>query len=178
MEPVEKYYIEKNIDADDDLSIDIVPETSDKEDKSLKDELKSNTIKTVVNTLTGQGLNFNKIKIDENLLKKNILKVRYINSNRKINNKFLKEDYKISNNMKNSILKNTGLNKLTKNEYDVYNTLQKYRKNDDNLQLLISSYLSGNKSKDLYNKINELLYKNYKNNIINKKQYQNIMNKL
>ena len=50
MEPVEKYYIEKNIDADDeksiikdgDLSIDIVPETSDKEeDKSLKDELKT-----------------------------------------------------------------------------------------------------------------------------------------
>ena len=124
-------------------------------------------------------MNFDKIKIDENLLKKNILKVRYINSNRKINNKFLKEDYKISNNMKNSILKNTGLNKLTKNEYDVYNILQKYRnKNGGNLQLLMSSYLAGNKSKDLYNKINELLYKNYKNNTINKKQYQNIMNKL
>ena len=46
--------------------------------------------------------------------------------------------------MKNSILKNTGLNKLTKNEYEVYNTLQKYMKNDDNLQLLISSYLAGN----------------------------------
>ena len=177
MEPVEKYYEEKDIDADDEKSIIIVP-SSDKEDKSLKDELKNNAIKTVVNTLTGQGLNFDKIKIDENLLKKNILKVRYINSNRKINNKFLKEDYKISNNMKNSILKNTGLNKLSKNEYDVYNTLQKYRKNDDNLQLLMSSYLAGNKSKDLYNKINELLYKNYKNNIINKEQYQNIMNKL
>ena len=176
MEPVEKYYEEKDIDADDEKSI-IVP-VSDKEDKSLKDELKNNAIKTVVNTLTGQGLNFDKIKIDENLLKKKYYKVRYINSNRKINNKFLKEDYKISNNMKNSILKNTGLNKLTKNEYDVYNTLQKYRKNNDNLQLLLSSYLSGNKSKDLYNKINELLYKNYKNNIINKKQYQNIMNKL
>ena len=80
--------------------------------------------------------------------------------------------------MKNSILKNTGLNKLTKNEYDVYNTLQKYRKNDDNLQLLISSYLAGNKSRLLYNKINELLYKNYKNNIINKKQYQDVMNEL
>ena len=80
--------------------------------------------------------------------------------------------------MKNSILKNTGLNKLSKNEYDVFNTLQKYRKKYDNLQLLISSCLSGNKSKDLYNKINELLYKNYKNNIISKKQYQNIMNKL
>ena len=178
MEPVEKYYIEKNIDADDEKSI-IVPVSDKEEDKSLKDELKNNAIKTVVNTLTGQGLNFDKIKIDENLLKKNILKVRYINSNRKINNKFLKEDYKISNNMKNSILKNTGLNKLTKNEYDVYNILQKYRnKNGGNLQLLLSSYIAGNKSKDLYNKINELLYKNYKNNIINKKQYQNIMNKL
>ena len=61
--------------------------------------------------------------------------------------------------MKNAILKNTNLNKLTKNEYNVYNTLQKYRKNDDNLQLLLSSYLAGNKSKDLYNRINELLYK-------------------
>ena len=163
MEPVEKYYEEKDIDADDEKSI-IVPVSDKEEDKSLKGKLKNNTIKTVVNTLTGQGLNnFDKIKIDENLLKKNILKVRYVNSNRKINNKFLKEDYKISNNMKNSILKNTGLNKLTKNEYDVYNTLQKYRKNNDNLQLLLSSYLAGNKSKDLYNKINDLI-----NKIINK----------
>ena len=178
MQPVEKYYIEKNIDADDEKSIIIPVSDKEEEDKSLKDELKNNTIKTVVNTLTGKGLNFDKIKIDENLLKKNILKVRYVNSNRKINNKVLKEDYKISNNMKNSILRNTGLNILSKNEYDVYNTLQKYRKNDDNLQLLLCSYLAGNKSKDLYNKINELLYKNYKNNIINKKQYQNIMNKL
>ena len=150
-------------------------ETSDKKDESLKDELKNNAIKTVVNTLTGQGLSFNKIKIDENLLKKNILKVRYINSNKQVKDKFLKEDYKISNNMKNSILKNT---KLSKNEYDVYNTLQRYRKNNDNLQLFLSSYLAGNKSKDLYNKINELLYKNYKDNTINKKQYQNIINKL
>ena len=80
--------------------------------------------------------------------------------------------------MKNATLKNTNLNKLTKNEYDVYNILQKYRKTDDNLQLLITSYLSGNKSKNLYYKINESLYKNYKNNIINKRQYQNIINKL
>ena len=186
MEPVEKYYIEKNIEADDekfiikddDLSIDIIPENSAKEDKPLKDKLKSDVTKTIVKTLTGQGLHFNRIKIDENLLKKNILKVRYINSNRKINNIFLKEDYKISNNMKNAILKNANLNKLTNNEYDVCNTLQKYRKKDDNLQLLISSYLAGNKSKELYNKLNELLCKHYKNNIINKKQYQNIINKL
>ena len=111
-------------------------------------------------------------------MKKNISKVRYINSNRRVNDKFLKEDYQISNNMRNSTLKNTGLNKLTKNEYDVYNTLQKYRKKDNNLQLLISSYLAGNKSKDLYNKINETLYKNNKDGLINKIEYQNIMNKL
>ena len=101
---------------------DIIPETNTKEDKSLKDKLKSNIGKTVLISLTGQGLNFYRIKIDENLLKKNILKVRYINSNKRINDEFLKKDYQISSNMKNSILKNIGLNKLTKNEYDVYNT--------------------------------------------------------
>ena len=61
MELVERYYIEKNIDADDeksiikddDLSIDIVPETSDKEDKSLKDKLKSDFSKTIIKSLTG-----------------------------------------------------------------------------------------------------------------------------
>ena len=69
MEPVEKYYIEKDIDADDEKSI-IVPVSDKEKDKSLKDELKNNAIKTVVNTLSGEGLHFNKIKIDENLLKK------------------------------------------------------------------------------------------------------------
>ena len=113
----------------------MIPKTSDetKKDKSLKDKLKSDVSKTIVRALSGEGLNFNRIRIDGNLLKKNILKVRYISSNRRVNNKFLKEDNQISNNMKNAILKNTGLNKLTKNEYDVYNTLQKYRKKDDNL---------------------------------------------
>ena len=111
LNPIAQYYIDK----DDDLSLDdeslkreldeIIPETSAKEDKPLKDKLKSNIGKTIVRALSGEGLHFNRIKIDENLLKKNILKVRYINSNRKINNKFLKEDYQISNNMKNAILK-------------------------------------------------------------------------
>ena len=73
MEPVEKYYIEKNIDADDEKSIiikdddQLVPETSDKEDKSLKDKFKSDATKAVLKTLSGQGSNFDKIKIDENL---------------------------------------------------------------------------------------------------------------
>ena len=68
MEPVEKYYIEKNIEADDEKSI-IAPETSD---KSLKDELKSNIGKTIVKTLTGEG--YNKIEIDQDLLKKKYFK--------------------------------------------------------------------------------------------------------
>ena len=87
------------------------------------------------------GDGYSKIKIDQDLLKKNILKVRYISNNRKVHNDLLKNDYQISNNMKNAILKNKNINKLSKNEYDVYNALQKY-KNNDKLQLLISSYLS------------------------------------
>ena len=143
--------------------------------KSLIPKIKENISKTILEKITGQG--YNKIKIDQDLLKKNILKVRYISNNRKIHNDLLKNDYQISDNMKNAILKNKHINKLSKDEYAVYNALQKY-KNNDNLQLLISSYLSGNKSKDLYNKINEMLYNNYRNNKITKKEYQNIINKI
>ena len=131
--------------------------------------------KTIIEKIIGQG--YNKIKMDQDLLKKNILKVRYISNNRKVHNDLLKNYYQISDNMKNAILKNKNINKLSKDEYAVYNALQKY-KNNDKLQLLISSFLAGNRSKDLYNKINELLYNNYKNNKITKKEYQNIINKL
>ena len=143
--------------------------------KSLIPTLKENISKTIIQKITGEG--YNKIKIDQDLLKKNILKVRYISNNRKVHNDLLKNDYQISDNMKIAILKNKNINKLTKNEYDVYNALQKY-KNNDKLELLISSYLAGNKSKDFYNKINEMLYNNYKNNKITKKEYQNIINKI
>ena len=108
LNPISQYYINKdtNLSLDDESlkreledihSKDIIPGTSGKKtekDKSLKDELKSNIGKTIVRALSGEGLHFNRIKIDENLLKKNILKVRYINSNRRVNDKFLKEDYK------------------------------------------------------------------------------------
>ena len=144
--------------------------------KSLIPTLKENVSKTIIQKITGQG--YNKIKIDQDLLKKNILKVRYISNNRKVHNDLFKNDYKISDNMKNAILKNKNINKLSQNEYDVYNALQKYKNNDNKLQLLISSYLSGNKSKDLYNKINEMLYNNYQNNKITKNEYQNIINKI
>ena len=143
--------------------------------QSLIPTLKENISKTIIQKITGQG--YNKIKIDQDLLKKNILKVRYISNNRKVHNDLLKNDYQISDNMKNAILKNKHINKLSKDEYAVYNALQKY-KNNDNLQLLISSYLSGNKSKDLYNKINKMLYNSYKNNKISKEEYQNIINKI
>ena len=149
MEDIEKF---RNVD----IIKDIKPSTYK---KSLIPNLKDNLSKTVVENILGQR--YSKIKIDQDLLKKNILKVRYISNNRKVHNDLLKDDYKISDNMKNAILKNKNINKLSKNEYDAYNALQKY-KNNDKLQLSISSYLAGNKSKDLYNKINELLYNNYK----------------
>ena len=138
--------------------------------KSLIPTLKDNLSKTIIEKFTGQG--YNKIKIDQDLLKKNILKVRYISNNRKVHNDLLKNDYQISDNMKNAILKNKNINKLSKDEYDVYNALQKYKNNE--LQLLISSYIAGNKSKDLYNKINEMLYNKYKNNKITKKNIKTL----
>ena len=168
MDDIEKF---RNIDITKIVKSKSLPSSSK---KSLIPKLRDNSSKTVENIL-GQG--YNKMKIDQDLLKKNILKIRYISNNRKIHNDLLKDDYKISNNMKNAILKNKNINKLSKNEYNVYNALQKY-KNNDKLQLLISNYLAGNKSKNLYNKINELLYNNYKNNKISKKEYQNIINKL
>ena len=79
----------------------------------------------------------------------------------------------ISDNMKNSILKNTNINKLSKNEYHVYTLLNKYK--NDNTNLLISSYLAGNKSTDLYNTINKNLYNKLKNNELSKQSYQNIL---
>ena len=171
MEDIEKF---RNVDIKKDVRTKSksLPSTSK---KSLIPKLKDNLSKTIIENITGNG--YNKIKIDQDMLKKNILKVRYISNNRKVHNDLLKNDYQISDNMKNAILKNKNINKLSKNEYDVYNALQKY-KNNDKLQLLISSYLAGNRSKALYNKINEMLYNNYKNNKLSKKEYQNIINKI
>ena len=169
MEDIEKF---RNIDITKDIR---TKSKSLPSKKSLIPKLKDNLSKTIIEKITGEG--YNKIKIDQDLLKKNILKVKYISNNRKVHNELLKDDYQISDNMKNAILKNKNINKLSKNEYDVYNALQKY-KNNDKLQLLISSYHSGNKSTDLYNKINEMLYNNYKNNKISKKEYENIINKI
>ena len=84
--------------------------------------------KKSIKNVTGQGVNeYKMIKIDKDALKKNILKIRY-NNGRKLNNKYLHDDMFISNNMKNAIMKNTNINKLSKNEYHVYTLLSKYNK--------------------------------------------------
>ena len=113
-----------------------------------------------IENVTGQGVDeYKMIKIDKDALKKNILKIRY-NNGRKLNNKYLHDDMFISNNTKSAIMKNTNINKLSKNEYNVYTLLNKYQ--NDNTNLLISSFLAGNKSTDLYNTINKNLYNKLK----------------
>ena len=140
--------------------------------ESLIEEIGNKTIKN----LFGKGINeYKTIKIDKDALKKNILKIRY-NNGRKLNNKYLHDDMIISNNMKNAIMKNININKLSKNEYHVYTLLSKYK--NDNTNLLISSYLAGNTSTKLYNTINKNLYNKLKNNEITKKNYNNILKKI
>ena len=161
------YEIYKNLILDK-----INDEEEEPKDESFITEVRKKTIKN----LLGQGINeYKTIKIDKDALKKNILKIRY-NNGRKLNNKYLHDDMIISNNMKNTIMKNTNINKLSKNEYHVYNLLNKYR--NDNTNLLISSYLAGNTSTKLYNTINKNLYNKLKNNEITKQNYNNILKKI
>ena len=75
-------------------------------------------------------------------------------------------------------MKNVNINKLSKNEYHVYSILNKYKYKYDNTNLLISSYLAGNKSTDLYNTINKNVYNKLKNNQITKQNYNNILKKI
>ena len=124
----------------------------------------------------GQGV-LNNIKIDENSLNKNILKIRYLNG-RKLNNKLLKHDYKISKNMKDAIKFNKNIHKLSLNEKNIYFELEKYINKDKPLDVLIGSYVSGNKNDKLYNRINKILYNKYKNNLITYNEYTNLLNKI
>ena len=154
------------------LILDKINDEEEPKDESFITEVGKKTIKN----LLGQGIDQYKIiKIDKDALKKNILKIRY-NNGRKLNNEYLHNDMIISNNMKNAIMKNTNIKKLSKNEYHVYNLLNKYR--NDNTNLLISSYLAGNTSTKLYNTINKNLYNKLKNNEITKQNYNNILKKI
>ena len=150
----------------------VLDEINEEVSTSNDDSFIKKVVKEFIKNLKGQGINeYKMIKIDKDALKKNILKIRY-NNGRKLNNKYLHNDMFISNNMKNAIMKNTNINKLSKNEYHVYTLLNKYK--DDNTNLLISSYLAGNNSTDMYNTINKNLYNKLKNNEITKQNYNNI----
>ena len=123
------------------------------------------------------GGSLNNIKIDENALNKNILKIRYLNG-RKLNNKLLKHDYKISKNMKEAIKFNKNIHKLSQNEKNIYYELEKYINKDKSLDILIGSYLSGNNNKKLFNRINKILYDKYKNNLITQEEYTSMLKQI
>ena len=102
------------------------------------------------------GSSVNKIIINDKDLNNGILRVRYLN-NRKLTNNLLKHDYKINKNMINAIKFNKDLHKLSKNEMKIYHELQKFLNKEQDINVLIGSYLSGNNSKKIYNKISLML---------------------
>ena len=124
-----------------------------------------------------EGSSINNIIINDKDLDNGILRVRYLN-NRKLTNNLLKHDYKISKNMVNAIKFNKDLHKLSKNEMKIYHELQKFLNKEQDINVLIGSYLSGNISKKLYNKISSMLYNKLKNNIISKREYTKLINKI
>ena len=71
--------------------------------------------------------------------------------------------------MVNAIKYNKDVHKLSKNEKNVHYELQKYLNKDQDINVLIGSYLAGNNSKSLFNEINRILYNKYKNNLITQK---------
>ena len=85
----------------------------------------------------GSSINNNIIVKD---LNKGILRVRYLH-NRKLTNNLLKHDYKISKNMVNAIKFNKNLHKLSKNEMKIYNELQKFLNKEQDINVLIGSFL-------------------------------------
>ena len=123
------------------------------------------------------GSSINNIIINDKDLNNGILRVRYLN-NRKLTNNLLKHDYKISKNMVNAVKFNKDLHKLSKNEMKIYHELQKFLNKEQDINVLIGSYLSGNNSKKLYNKISSMLYNKLKNNIISKREYTKLINKI
>ena len=128
--------------------------------------------------IKGTGFNNNNnIKINNKDLDKGILRVRYSND-RKLTNNLLKDDYKISKRMINAIKFNKDIHKLSNNEKNIYYELRKFLTKEKDINVLIGSYISGNNSKSLYNIINKMLYNKLKNNLISKKEYSSLLNKI
>ena len=64
--------------------------------------------------------------------------------------------------MVNAMKFNKNVHKLSKIEKNVYYELQKYLNKDQDINVLIGSYLAGNNSKDLFNKIDKIYMINIK----------------
>ena len=80
--------------------------------------------------------------------------------------------------MVNAIKFNKDIYKLSENERKIYYEIQKYLNKDQDIYVLIGSYLSGNNLKHLFNKINKILYDKFKNDLINQKQYTKLLSKI
>ena len=80
--------------------------------------------------------------------------------------------------MVNAIKFSKDIHKLSDNEKNIYYELQKFLNKEQDINALIGSYLSGNNSKTLYNNIHNMLYNKLKNNLISKKEYTSLLNKI
>ena len=80
--------------------------------------------------------------------------------------------------MINAIKFNKDIHKLSNNEKNIYFELQKFLNKEQDINVLIGSYISSNNSKTLYNKINKLIYNKLKNNLISEKEYTSLLNKI
>ena len=80
--------------------------------------------------------------------------------------------------MVNAIKFNKDIYKLSKNEKNVYYEILKYLNKDQDINVLIGSFLAGNNSKALFNKINKLLYYKYKNKLITQKEYTKLLSEI
>ena len=85
---------------------------------------------------------------------------------------------KLVKKLKKAIKFNKDIHKLSKNEMKIYHELQKFLNREQDINVLIGSYLSGNNSKKLYNKICSMLYNKLKNGVINIKEYTKLINKI
>ena len=80
--------------------------------------------------------------------------------------------------MVNAMKFNKDIHKLSKNEKKCLLSITKNLNKGQDINILIGSYLAGNNSKDLFNKINKILYDKYKNNLITQKEYTNLLSKI
>ena len=80
--------------------------------------------------------------------------------------------------MVNAIEFNKNIHKLSKNEKNVYYEILKHLNKDQDINVLIGSYLAGNNTKDLFNKIDKILYDKYQNGFINLNEYTNLLQKI